>query len=658
MSFDKIKEKNLINLFVLVILTVLFVLANLNILTVANSEGLMALSKKWATYQFISWVIPFVILLIYFLCTFKPLKFFTKPIMQKIFGVFFGIGGLGLLFLLLLGAGSYQRFFNDLSIKSFVAWLSFMLIYYAINSFFFPKQKSLVFIYVMLSFGVLFVLCNQFSGLSSSPFSLAWSEGSFIYLASTFYSQRIYGNQAPIPYIMSTRHILEGIPFIFGSVSILVQRFWFVFLKLFTSLLFAYGIVRRYFPSKPWRRIFLLFSFIYVFQGVIYYNILLSAVIIIFGFYPDKKIRSLLIVILASFIGGMNRINWVFTPPMLAVIILLLEKRPNFTGIKQFIDWMIYPVILFVSGVAAGFLGLFGYYIGYGGYTFENFVARMQADSLWYRLLPNITFKEGVIFGSLLVTIFLWINTFFNWRKNDKSVRFPYIFVLLISIVLFLGGLLVSAKIGGGADLHNMDAYLVSVLLVFAASCGETIDDILEPFLKNKSWITPITVLVLFTMPVFWQLRSLNPVISRDKSEEQGYVNTLQGIFDHYQEIDSRPILFITQRQLITFNAITDVEMVHDYELVDLFEMVMAENDQYLDGFRTDIKNHRFSLIVTDPQPPEYVYERMFNEESNKWYLEISQYLFEEYQLIYEIDLPASSIQVYLVKDLENSLQQ
>ncbi len=33
-------------------------------------------------------------------------------------------------------------------------------------------------------------------------------------------------------------------------------------------------------------------------------------------------------------------------------------------------------------------------------------------------------------------------------------------------LVLFVGGLIVSVKIGGGSNLHNMDAYLVLLLII------------------------------------------------------------------------------------------------------------------------------------------------------------------------------------------------
>ena len=56
-------------------------------------------------------------------------------------------------------------------------------------------------------------------------------------------------------------------------------------------------------------------------------------------------------------------------------------------------------------------------------------------------------------------------------------------------------------------------------------------------------------------------------------------------------------ILFISQRQLLTFKQITGVPLVEPYENVFLMEMAMAGNPEYLGRFHDDLKNHRFALI-------------------------------------------------------------
>jgi hypothetical protein len=52
-------------------------------------------------------------------------------------------------------------------------------------------------------------------------------------------------------------------------------------------------------------------------------------------------------------------------------------------------------------------------------------------------------------------------------RRNDW-LPLRLILILGALLVLFLGGLVVSLKIGGGANVHNMDAYFSLLLIVFA----------------------------------------------------------------------------------------------------------------------------------------------------------------------------------------------
>jgi hypothetical protein len=503
--------------------------------------------------------------------------------------------------------------------------------------------------------GFVFLIIRLVETIASTPFSLAWSEGSFIYLASTYFSKRIYGVETSIPYIMSTRHLLEGIPFLLGTFSITFHRGWLVFLNLFSVILFATSVIKRFNITKKWRMLFFIWSILYVFQGVIYYNILLSATVVIWGFNKDHKLRSFFIVLLASLFGGMNRINWAFTPPLLAVLIYLLESEATLTSLRDKVKFLLYPASLFIFGSLTGLAGLFGYYIGIGGYSFNTFLARMQADSLLSRLLPSDTFPLGVILASLLVTSALWYFIIRGWYELAKKNRFAFSLVLLINLILFAGSLLVSAKIGGGADLHNMDAYLVSVFITFCY--------FLFPYTQTENsagfshWRCNSILIVLFLIPVFWQVNYIDPFKIRTYSQEVTHLNELQTILDHYQAFDDRPVLFVTQRQLLTFNAIKNVELVPEYELVDTFEMVMAENQNYLDQLRQEIKNETFSLIIIDPQPKETVFGRIFNEESNKWYTQVTKTLYDYYDLVYEIKLPASPIQIYGAKDISTGTQ-
>ena len=94
------------------------------------------------------------------------------------------------------------------------------------------------------------------------------------------------------------------------------------------------------------------------------------------------------------------------------------------------------------------------------------------------------------------------------------------------------------------------------------------------------------------------------------------------------------PILFITERQLLTFAEIEGIDVIHDYEKVFLMEMAMGNNEQYLQGFYEKLEKHAFAAIVTDPISTALQdRSRPFNEENNAWVNKVVIPMLEHYQL-------------------------
>jgi hypothetical protein len=80
------------------------------------------------------------------------------------------------------------------------------------------------------------------------------------------------------------------------------------------------------------------------------------------------------------------------------------------------------------------------------------------------------------------------------------------------------------------------------------------------------------------------------------------------------------PVLFLDQRQLLTFGYIRNVELVPEYEKKYVMDQAMAMNEEYFKDFYKDLENKRFSLIITDPlftKLKEGEYD--FSEENNAW---------------------------------------
>ncbi len=97
---------------------------------------------------------------------------------------------------------------------------------------------------------------------------------------------------------------------------------------------------------------------------------------------------------------------------------------------------------------------------------------------------------------------------------------------------------------------------------------------------------------------------------------------------------DGEEVLFINQRHLLADKTITGVPLVPEYELVTLNEMAMSKNEPYLERFYSDLRGHRFGVIVasaqfTDFQPSDYP----FAAENNTWALRVARPLMCEYQV-------------------------
>ena len=100
-----------------------------------------------------------------------------------------------------------------------------------------------------------------------------------------------------------------------------------------------------------------------------------------------------------------------------------------------------------------------------------------------------------------------------------------------------------------------------------------------------------------------------------------------------YQAAQKGTVLFIDQRQLLTFGTIQDVPLITDYEKKYLMEQAMSGNQKYFDVFKKDLAEHRFALIVSEPIRTGLVSAdtRNFAQENNAWVTFVSAPLLEYY---------------------------
>jgi hypothetical protein len=133
------------------------------------------------------------------------------------------------------------------------------------------------------------------------------------------------------------------------------------------------------------------------------------------------------------------------------------------------------------------------------------------------------------------------------------------------------------------------------------------------------------------------------------KMSETEALQWLQGMIDQYAS-DERPVLFITARQLVTFKQIKVKAFAPAYEKVFLQEMAMARNSYYLGQYLDDLRNRRFSLIISEPMNANYQSDYGFAEENNLFVSGVEEPTLQRYVLVGKLDEDAYRLAVYAPK--------
>jgi len=408
-----------------------------------------------------------------------------------------------------------------------------------------------------------------------------------------------------------------------------VHRIWQE--GLFWGLTIAVGVafVRRLeIAKKSFYWLVLAWAFLYVLQGPIYTHLLVPVLLVFIGFDKDNMRRTWRFVLVASVWAGLSRINWFPVPGMLAAVLYLLET-PR-TAYRKLVLYLATPLNFFLLGTLTAFASQRAYIMFSGNSETTQFYSSLASTLLWYRLLPNATYWLGVLPGILILSLPLWGILFYALKGTHLNpLRLAGIFGALA--ILLVGGLVVSVKIGGGGDLHNLDAYVIMLMLVTGyAAFGRIVpDDKSAPFSRshlNWGWIG---LAALF--PIWFGLQTGGPVGRVDMNAAEIALSEIRQQAEQVAA-DGGEVLFISQRQLLAFGEV-DVPLIPDYEKDFLIEMVMSENMTYLDRLYADLRNHRYGLIVVEPQVfillgPDYY----FGEENNAWVWKVTNPLLCDYE--------------------------
>ncbi len=475
----------------------------------------------------------------------------------------------------------------------------------------------------------MFVFTQAFQGAVSYPFGTSWSEGNRLWDYSVLYGHRLYDYPAGKPilaYIDIGRQSLWGLPFLIPSVTITAVRAWSAFLFTFPYIFLGWFIFNRQHGRMGFWLLAGLWSMIFLNQGPIYTPLVLAAILVA-GSRRMPWWLSAAFVFLASYYAWMTRTTWLFAPGIWAATVAFIEKDP-FGVHKRCQRWG--------RAIALGFAGILG---GYGIQLIRQLIAKLTTPTavtgsgvlreyvtsslsrqplIWSRLLPNPTYPEGILLGLLLAIGPVIMLLVLSSLRTRWHLDIWQKMVLWIGLLAFLVvGLIVSVKIGGGSNLHNLDMFLIGLLFTLGLASEEGLFEWLHGHTRPPALF--LTLLILATLiPASREMMSAAP---RNLPSVEKVNEALEAIREAIS--NSQPggeVLFIDQRQLLTFGQVPRVPLVVEYEKKYLLDQAMADNAAYFAPFFKDMATHRFAVIISEPLWIKYQGEGyQFGSENDAW---------------------------------------
>lgn len=536
---------------------------------------------------------------------------------------------------------------NDFMLQSI--YFSIPIASYFASSFIVGWKKEIGFGFVwlisMMISGVFYHLAFNYLSVISIPLSLGWSEGNRLYDYSVFFGADRYdlaGDGVFQTFISTGRAFYFGLIYLIPNVGIWGVRFWQAFMNTLPMFLIGLFLIQIDFGpkvSKFQKWVFVIWAYLFLLQGPIHSYFMMALVATFIGSKHKKLLWAALLVAMGGFLANISRWTWTFAPGLFAGMIALLQiEDPRFKHGK----WkeLIRPFVLGISGLIGG-LGLtkiipvknvnIGNFQNSGGLSLDSITHAFDQSLLWYRLLPNRTFKPGILLAVLIAVVFVYaiLVVLFvqkKWRPNWLQLAG----VIVVQGALFGVGTVASTKIGGGGDLHNLDMFLLGTLILAASVWGMIFDLSKE----IKLWQKGIVVLLLL-VPVFSPFHRGKVPVYVDAETTQKVLEKVQSLVDE-KKLEGE-ILFIDERQLLTFGFVDDVPLVMEYEKKYLNDMAMAGNQEYFEKFYQDLEEGRFSLIVSESLSDVlYKPNSSFAEENTPWVKWVSIPILDTYESIYK----------------------
>ena len=511
--------------------------------------------------------------------------------------------------------------------------------------------------------------------VTSYPFSLEWSEGNRLWDYSVLFGRDLYiypADKPLVPFLDFGRSLIGGLPFLLPNVTIAGERLWVALVAILPYLLLGWTA----FAATGGKRsaVFLagLWTFLFLRQGPIHPPLVLGALIIALTWRRSLWI-SIPAMMLASWFVTASRFTWMFAPGMWAAMLVLADSSAMADPPNPSARTWGRAILLGLAGAASGYILPQIDFIHSRGVTQAASDVLLNQSLLWYRLLPNSTYDLGIIFNMLLAVSPVIAVMFLLAVRNDWRLSFWQRLAVVLPLLAFLVvGLIASTKIGGGADLHNMDMFLIGTM--FAASLA------LPRFAQRlENGLTPALatgLLLMAFLPSLFALRGMTPLLH---TEDLDRLKVLTGREDIYRndpnllgflpseekterslntiraQVESASqtgdVLFMDQRQLLTFGFVSGVPLIPEYDKKYLMDRAMTASLQpdFL-AFYADLAAHRFSLIVTDPlRKPLKGSDFSFGEENDAWVKRVAAPILCFYKV--EVNLDDVRIQLLVPRE-------
>lgn len=523
-----------------------------------------------------------------------------------------GVFPLGLL--LAFSLGPYHQYQAGRWVQFWLIWLTGLAVGLLLKSgwpgrsLFFWLAGGLLLTGFSLTVGV------QFSQVTDYPFAVHWSEGQLLTNAAQVAGTKVWGQTVDWPIIKRSHALLQSLSFwLPGDQPLWLHRLWNSFLWILFPLGLAVALAGRLKTgSRIETGLLALFGFLFLSQGPVYFDLTPVPLLVLLGFRLERPGRILTWVLLASVWAGFTRLNWFPVAGVTAALLYFLEQpyRGKFRG------YFLRPLTWVGLGTVTAYT-VNRLYLFLAGTPVDNIGRFFSSRMLWYRLLPSSTFDLGVLPAVVFVTSGLL--GLVAWKIVLEKGLHPWrrAAILAVLTVFFLGGLVISAKIGGGDNIHNFDAFLVLLLVasLYAFYQRVKMDSETSSPIQIPAW----SIVLMVCLPLFYlapqvpYLPPLDPAtITRIEQQLEEKVGQVQAT--------GKPILFISNQQMLAVKRFEGLLPEPNYEVVFLMEMAITENEEYFQEFYQRLERQEWGLIIIDNLSLEtFGRERAFGEETTAW---------------------------------------